>query len=112
MMILVFPLFLAASILAVVADAVRSGSLRGIRSGLTFFLASLVFCYALAFVLISLDPYFDDNGSRSFITLRYRWFWAAEIGGWLSLLIVPAAFAVRALVRSFHRRNARIDIER
>ncbi|GHD24445.1 hypothetical protein ACFOEZ_10085 [Tianweitania populi] len=99
MMILLFPLFLGLSIIAVVADAVRAGSVRGIRGGLAFFSVCLLLCYVLAFALISLDPYFDDNGAPSFIDLRFRWFWAAELAGWIALLFLPTAFALRAAVK-------------
>jgi hypothetical protein len=104
MIILLFPLFIAGALVAVLADAVRAGSVKGIRRGLGFFLACLVLCYALAFALVSLDPYFDDNGAPSFIALRYRWFWAAELGGWTALLFVPTAFALRAAVNGVRGR--------
>ncbi len=106
-MILLFPLFLVASTIAVVADFVRAGSVRGVRGGLAFFLACLLLCYASAFVLISLDPYFDDNGAPSFIDLRFRWFWAAELAGWIALLFLPTAFALRAAVKGVRIRLRR-----
>ena len=80
--------------LIILAAAIRSG-----RWVVWAMLATIVLTYAGALGLISLDPYFDDNGAREYIDWRYRWIWAAEIAGWLSLLTVPAALMLGMAIR-------------
>jgi len=49
----------------------------------------LLLSYGLAMTALCIDPYYDDNGLPEFIDWRYRWMWAAEFAGWISLIAVP-----------------------
>jgi hypothetical protein len=49
----------------------------------------LLLSYGIAMTALCIDPYFDDNGLPEFIEWRFRWMWAAEFAGWISLIAVP-----------------------
>ncbi|WP_076073109.1 hypothetical protein [Sphingomonas montana] len=56
--------------------------------------------YGATLGAISLDPYFDDNGSREFIEWRHRWIWAlilAVAGTWIVAVLVGRRVARRSL---------------
>lgn len=90
--------------LVILAAAIRSG-----RWAARAMLAAIVLTYAGALGLISLDPYFDDNGAREYIDWRHRWVWALEIAGWLSLLTVPAGLMLGMAIRRIRSGGGRRD---
>ncbi len=71
-------------------------------------LAAIVLTYAAVLVGLWMDPYFEDNGPPEYIAWRDRWWLAAEIAGWLSLMTVPVMLMLVASVREVlpgRRRN-------
>lgn len=96
-LILLFPVASVAALLLLVALRHRSGTWRVARGGPLLLVSTLGLSYAVAFVRLNLDPYYDDNGWPEFMELRYRWVWALVFGGLFSLMSVPTVFAVRAL---------------
>jgi uncharacterized membrane protein YkvI len=96
LMLFLFPIGLGAAMVALVADAVRFGSVWRVRTGIVLICAALIVSYGVAFTVLALDPYFEDNGSPARIDARHLWIWALELAGWLALAIVPIMFALRA----------------
>ena len=105
LMILIFPLVFLGVLTIWLACVMKGRSVKGAPPALTATLVALVVCYALGLVLISIDPWFDDNGVPEFISWRYRWAWAASIAGWLTVVILPAVLGLRALFVSRARRQ-------
>ncbi len=104
MMIWLFPPACLAALLVVAASMARPGEGRRVSPGALTVLAGLVLSYLLGLVLVSADPWFEDNGVREFIEWRFRWAWAAEYAGWLALLVVPVTWAIQAIWRASRRR--------
>lgn len=96
-MIFLFPIAFVGAFLLLIALRRRAGRWSAARGGPLLLLATLAASYLAAFVMLNLDPSYDDNGWPEFMELRYRWVWAAVFGGMFSLVTVPAAFAFRAL---------------
>lgn len=63
--------------------------------------------YAVALTLISIDPYFEDNGSIEFIAWRYRLVLALEVAGWLSPMTFPLVLLARAALTRLRSRTRR-----
>lgn len=105
LMILIFPLVFLGVLAIWLACVVKGRSVKGTPPALTATLVTLVVCYALGLVLISIDPWFDDNGVPEFISWKYRWAWAASIASWLTVVILPAVLGLRALFVSRARRQ-------
>ena len=99
-MLYLFPIACLATLVACVLEAVRARSLSGMRTRSAFVLVGLILSYCIALVVLSFNPWFDDNGAREFLAWRYRWAWAAELAGWLALLVVPAMWGLYALLRA------------
>lgn len=100
MMVLFFPLVFLGILASWLAYVWKNRSVKSVPSAITTALLALVFCYALSLILISMDPWYDDNGAPEFISWQYRWAWAAWLAGWLAMLILPIIFGLRAFVLS------------
>lgn len=98
LMILLYPIACLGVAAAWLAYAWKTRSVRSVPSSVTIALLALALCYVLGLAIISLAPWYDDNGAPEFISWQYRWGWAAELAGWLAILVLPAAFGLRALV--------------
>lgn len=105
LMILIFPLAFAGVLAIWLACVVKGRSVKGAPPALTVTLVALAVCYAMGLLLISIDPWFDDNGVPEFISWKYRWAWAASIASWLTVVILPAVLGLRALFVSRARRQ-------
>ena len=105
LMILVFPLVFVGVLAIWLACVVKGRSVKGAPHALTVTLVALVVCYAMGLLLISIDPWFDDNGVPEFISWKYRWAWAASIASWLAIVILPALLGLRAFFLSRARRQ-------
>lgn len=105
LMILIFPLVFVGVLTIWLACAVKGRSVKGAPPALTVTLLASVLCYAMGLILISMDPWFDDNGVPEFISWKYRWAWAAEYAGWLAIVILPAGLGLRAAFVSRARRQ-------
>ncbi|QVQ27166.1 hypothetical protein [Achromobacter deleyi] len=93
-----FPLVFLAVLAIWLVSAWKARSLMAASSLKATVVLALALCYVLALAMISADPWYDDNGSPEFIAWPERFGWAAEIAGWLALLVVPAALGLRAFV--------------
>lgn len=98
-MLFIFPVTLLAACLCGLADALRFRSVLKIRPVILFVLFGQIFAYMLALWMLSLDPYFDDDGTLTRIEGHQLWFWALEIGGWLAVVLVPALLAILFLLQ-------------
>ena len=105
LMILIFPLVLVGVLTIWLACVVKERSVKRAPPALTVTLLALVLCYAMGLILISLDPWFDDNGVPEFISWKYRWAWAASIAGWLAIVVLPAVLGLRAVFLSRARKQ-------
>jgi hypothetical protein len=105
LMILIFPLVFVGVLTIWLACVVKGRSVKGAPPALTVTLFALVLCYAMGLILISLDPWFDDNGVPEFISWKYRWAWAASIAGWLAIVVLPAMLGLRAVFLSRARKQ-------
>lgn len=99
-MIVLFPLAIFGLSAAWLASACRARSTSAVPSGMTMALMALAVCYILGLTIVSLAPWYDDNGAPAFIAWRYRWAWAAELAGWLAIPVLPTVLGLRSLVRS------------
>ncbi|AVJ28544.1 hypothetical protein CLM73_16295 [Achromobacter spanius] len=106
LMILIFPLVFVGLLAIWLACVVKGRSVKAAPSALTATLVALIVCYAMGLLLISIDPWFDDNGVPEFISWKYRWAWAASIAGWLTVVVLPAVLGLRAFFLSRARRRA------
>jgi hypothetical protein len=93
-----FPLVFLAVLAIWLVSAWKARSVMAASSLKATIVLALALCYVLALAMISADPWFDDNGSPEFIAWPERFGWAAEIAGWLALLVVPAVLGLRAFV--------------
>lgn len=98
-MLFIFPVTLLAACLCGLADALHFRSVLKIRPVILFVLFGQIFAYMLALWMLSLDPYFDDDGTLTRIEGHQLWFWALEIGGWLAVVLVPALLAILFLLQ-------------
>ena len=98
-MLFIFPVTLLAACLCGLADALRFRSVLKIRPVILFVLFGQIFAYMLALWMLSLYPYFDDDGTLTRIEGHQLWFWALEIGGWLAVVLVPALLAILFLLQ-------------
>ena len=98
-MLFIFPVTLLAACLCGLADAIRFRSVLKIRPVTLVVLFGQIFAYMLALWMLSLDPYFDDNGTLTRIEGRQLWFWALEIGGWFAVVLVPALLVILYLLQ-------------
>lgn len=98
-MLFIFPVTLLAACFCGLVDALRFGSVLKIRSVIFIVLFGQIFAYVLALWMLSLDPYFDDNGTLTRIEDHQLWFWALEIGGWLAVVLVPVLLVIRFLLQ-------------
>ncbi len=98
-MLFIFPVTLLAACLCGLADALRFRSVLKIRPITLVVLVGQIFAYVLALWILSLDPYFDDDGTLTRIEGHQLWFWALEIGGWFAVILVPALLAIRFLLQ-------------
>lgn len=105
LMILIFPLAFVGVLAIWLACVAKGRSVRGAPPALTATLVALVVCYAMGLLLISIDPWFDDNGVPEFISWKYRWAWAAWIASGLTIVILPAVLGLRAIFLSRARRE-------
>jgi len=105
LMILIFPLVFVGVLAFWLASVVKGRSVTGAPPALTATLVALVVCYALGLILISIDPWFDDNGVPEFISWKYRWAWAASVAGWLAIVVLPALLGLRAFFLPRTRRQ-------
>ncbi|WP_313064593.1 hypothetical protein [Achromobacter animicus] len=105
LMILIFPLVFVGTLAIWLACVVKGRSVKAAPPALTVTLLALILCYAMGLILISLDPWFDDNGVPEFISWKYRWAWAASIAGWLAIVVLPAALGLRAAFLSRARKQ-------
>ena len=87
LMILIFPLVFVGVLTIWLACVVKGRSVKGAPPALTVTLLALILCYAMGLILISMDPWFDDNGVPEFISWKYRWAWAA---GTVSIFVFEA----------------------
>lgn len=98
-MLFIFPVALLAACLCGLVDVLRFRSVLKIRPVILVVLFGQIFAYMLALWMLSLDPYFDDNGTLTRIEGRQLWFWALEIGGWFAIVLVPALLVIRFLLQ-------------
>lgn len=105
-MLLLFPLILCVTLVLLVASAIRGRRLRSVSSVLVAVLMGLVLSYGLALLFVTLSPWFEDNGVPEFIEWRYRWAWAAELAGWLAIVIVPITLGLCLLLRPPEKRTS------
>lgn len=105
LVVAVLPVVFIAGFLVLIALRKRSGGWSALRGGPLLLLLALGASYALGFAAINADPTYDDNGWPEFVELRYRWVWAAVFGLLFALVIVPSAFAFRALWRWWRSRR-------
>ena len=93
----------AASLLISLAAGVVRGRRRGWRAEATRFWLFVAGCVALTYpgslLLVSLDPYFDDNGVQEYIPWRFRWAWAWIYAGLLQFAVIPCALGLWFLAR-------------
>lgn len=68
---------------------------RGIAAAM---LLAVGIAYVVALTLISIDPYFEDNGSIEYMEWRYRFVLALEVTGWLTPVTFPLILLVRAVL--------------
>ncbi|WAJ28278.1 hypothetical protein [Antarcticirhabdus aurantiaca] len=106
-LILLFPMAVLGAAVLLLLSRHRTGTWKAARGGPLLLLLTLLASYALAFAALNADPYYEDNGAAEFIEFRYRWTWAAVIGGLVSMFSVPGVFALRALWLWWRCRNAR-----
>lgn len=104
-MMFLFPLALLGALVAWLAGVRQARSFVSAPPVTATMLAALVLSYVLSLGIISYAPWYDDNGSREFIAWPYRWAWAAELAGWLAILVVPAALGLRALARAVRQKH-------
>ncbi|MBV7501725.1 hypothetical protein [Achromobacter sp. ACM05] len=105
LMILIFPLVFVGVLTIWLACVVKGRSVKRAPPALTVTFLALVLCYAMGLIVISLDPWFDDNGVPEFISWKYRWAWAASIAGWLAIVVLPAVLGLRAAFLSRARKQ-------
>ena len=105
LIIFIFPLVFVGTLAIWLACVAKGRSLKKAPPALTTTLIALVICYAMGLLVISIDPWFDDNGVPEFISWKYRWAWAAEYAGWLAIVILPAGLGLRAAFVSRARRQ-------
>ncbi|MNV77883.1 hypothetical protein D3C71_1713440 [compost metagenome] len=98
LMILLFPLAFLVVLAIWLAHVWKKRSVKSAPSAITTTLVALVVCYALGLALISIDPWYDDNGAPEFISWQYRWVWAGWLASWLAILVLPLVVGLRALV--------------
>lgn len=98
LMILLFPLAFLVVLAIWLAHVWKKRSVKSAPSAITTTLVALVVCYALGLALISMDPWYDDNGAPEFISWRYRWVWAGWLASWLAILVLPVVLGLRSLV--------------
>lgn len=98
-MLFIFPVTLLAACLCGLADALRFRSVLKIRPVILIVLFGQIFAYVLALWMLSLDPYFDDDGTLTRIEGHQLWFWALEIGGWFAVVLVPALLVILYLLQ-------------
>lgn len=88
---LLYPLGQAAATGLVLVSILRRDR-RHLRKAATILFLLHTAIFVFAYVEVSLDPYFDDNGSREFIRLEDRWFWALLLAGLIELIAGPVLF--------------------
>ncbi|MCO5158198.1 MAG: hypothetical protein M9945_15860 [Aquamicrobium sp.] len=90
-MILLYPLAFVGVSAAWLAYLWKGRSMKSVPPSVTAALEALTVCYILGLAIISVAPWYDDNGAPEFISWRYRWGWAAELAGWLAIPVLPVA---------------------
>lgn len=70
-------------------------------------LIAIAMAYASALTLLSIDPYFEDNGSIEFIAWRPRLILAMEVAGWLTILTFPLVLLGHAILVRLRSRTRR-----
>ncbi|WP_312428253.1 hypothetical protein [Achromobacter sp.] len=105
LMILIFPLAFVCVLATWLACVAKGRSVKAAPPALSAALVALVACYVMGLLVISMDPWFDDNGVPEFISWKYRWAWAAETAGWLAIVILPAVLGLRAAFLSRAQRQ-------
>lgn len=103
LMLFLFPAAVLAALVAVIADAFRSG----VRIGNWLILGGLSASYGMAVLILSLNPSYQDNNSISHLGWREVFIWSLELAGLLALVVLPAMFGLRSLVRLWQDRRDR-----
>ncbi len=91
LMILFYPLAFVGVSVAWLAYLWKGRSMKSVPPSVTAALVALIVCYVLGLAMISIAPWYDDNGVPEFISWQYRWGWAAELAGWLAIPVLPVA---------------------
>src|SRR5262245_23187952 len=108
-MFFLFPSAALISLILWILNARFSGRWAGSSPELRMVLVGLAASYGLAWLLLCIDPYFDDNGAPEFIEWRFRWAWAQEFAGWLAVFVVPAVFGVQYILGRLRGAARRAD---
>ena len=98
-MLFIFPVALLTACLCGLVDVLRFRSVLKIRPVILVVLFGQIFAYMVALWMLSLDPYFDDNGTLTRIEGHQLWFWALEFGGWFAVVLVPALLVILYLLQ-------------
>lgn len=98
-MFLLFPVFAFGALAIWTASAIRGGSVRVVPPPQTAAILGFALSYGLGLLLVSLDPYIEDNGVRDFVPWPFRWIWAAELAGWIAILLVPTTLILEYFFR-------------
>lgn len=103
--LMLFPLGLLVALAWAAARAARRGRWRDALGAPLLILLALVACFVAGYIVISADPYFDDNGAPAFIEPEFRWVWALLFGGLFSVVVVPSVLLARQVWRAIRRRR-------